>query len=103
MVSPENNFPLLVFFSSLSSGPARRMDSLVASLARKERSRLRVLNVDIVERPELAAHFRVRTVPTLVLVKCGRVVERIVGRVSAAGLERLIESHLIEEMSRKAG
>jgi thioredoxin-like negative regulator of GroEL len=103
VVSLENNLPLLVFFSSLNSGPARRMDSLVASLARKERSRLRVLYVDIVERPELADHFRVRTVPTLVLVKCGRVVERIVGRVSAAGLERLIESHLIEELSRKGG
>ena len=34
--------PLLVFFSSARSGPSRRMESLVAHIARKERHRLRV-------------------------------------------------------------
>jgi hypothetical protein len=37
MALRENGSPLLVFFSSVSSGPARRMDSLVAQIARKER------------------------------------------------------------------
>ena len=39
--------PLLVFFSSQRSGPARRMESLLAHLARKERARLRVTRVDV--------------------------------------------------------
>ena len=52
------------------------MDSLVANIARKERRYLRVLQVDIDERPDLAFRFRVRLVPTLVLVKQGRIVER---------------------------
>ena len=34
--------PLLVFFRSERSGPARRMESLLAHFARKERARLRV-------------------------------------------------------------
>ena len=34
--------PLLVFFTSERSGPARRMESLLAHLARKERRRLRI-------------------------------------------------------------
>ena len=39
--------PQLVFFTSDRSGPARRMESLVAHLARKERDRLRVIQVDV--------------------------------------------------------
>ena len=42
--------PLLVFFSSAHSGPSRRMESLLAHIARKERHRLRVVQVDVEER-----------------------------------------------------
>lgn len=73
------------------------MDSLVANVARKERRLLRVIQIDIDEHPDLADRFRVKAAPTLVLVKQGRVVERIEGRVSAARLVRTLESHLSEE------
>ena len=46
--------PLLVFFSHARSGPARRMESLLAHIARKERTRLRVTRVDVDDRPDLA-------------------------------------------------
>jgi thioredoxin-like negative regulator of GroEL len=86
--------PLLVFFSSTRSGPARRMESLLAHLARKERDRLRVAQVDVDAKPELAARFRVRTVPTLALVVRKRVVGRIEGRASQPAIETLLEQHL---------
>ena len=86
--------PLLVFFWSERSGPARRMESLLAHLARKERTRLRVMRVDIQEQPELADRFLVAAVPTLVLVKGKRVVDRIDGRVSAPRIEDMLERHL---------
>jgi thioredoxin-like negative regulator of GroEL len=86
--------PLLVFFGASHSGPARRMESLVAHLARKERARLRVTQVDVNEQPELAERFRVDTVPTLALVKEKRVVDRLEGRVSAPRIERMLEPHL---------
>ncbi|MGZ4388161.1 MAG: thioredoxin family protein, partial [Gaiellaceae bacterium] len=79
----EESRPLLVFFSSRRSGPARRMESLLAHIARKERLRLRVTIVDVEDRPELARRFRVESVPTLVLVKGKRAVARLEGRASA--------------------
>ena len=87
--------PLLVFFGATHSGPARRMESLMAHLARKERDRLRVTTIDVDERPELAERFGVETVPTLALVKDKRVVDRIVGRASAPRIERMLEPHLV--------
>jgi len=86
--------PMLVFFWSERSGPARRMESLLAHLARKERARLIVKRVDVEERPDLAARFRVEQVPTIVLVKDKRVVGRLEGRASAPRIERMLGPHL---------
>jgi thioredoxin-like negative regulator of GroEL len=70
------------------------MDSLLAQLARRERDRLSVARVDVEERPELAKRFKVREVPTLVLVKGKRAVARLEGRANAAEIEELVEPHL---------
>ena len=86
--------PLLVFFWSERSGPARRMESLLAHLARKERTRLRIMRVDVEEQPDLAQRFQVGDVPTLVLVKGKRVVDRIDGRASAPKIESMLARHL---------
>lgn len=86
--------PLLVFFTSTSSGPARRMESLLAHLARKERGRLRTTKVDVESHPQLAEKFGVDSVPTLVLVKEKRAVARLDGRASAPKIERMLEPHL---------
>jgi len=61
-----------------------------------------VAQVDIDERRDLADRFRVHATPTLILVKQGRVVERIEGRVRASEIERLLEAHLIDETAREA-
>jgi thioredoxin-like negative regulator of GroEL len=86
--------PLLVFFYSDRSGPARRMESLLAHLARKERERVRFRRVDVDERPDLATRFRVQEVPTLLLVKSNRVVARLDGRVSCPRIERMLDAHV---------
>jgi thioredoxin-like negative regulator of GroEL len=92
--------PLLVFFTSERSGPARRMESLLAHLARKERTRLRTARVDIDDQPEVADRFRVESVPTLVLVKANRTVARIEGRASAPRIEQMLEPHLPGEQRK---
>ena len=69
------------------------MESLLAQLARKERHRLDVTRVDVEEQPELAERFKVRKVPTLVLVKGKRAVARLEGRANAAEIHELVEKH----------
>jgi len=100
-VRPEDR-PLLVFFTSRRSGPARRMESLLAQIARKERSRLQVRKVDVDERPDLAQRFRVGQVPSLAVVVRKRMVERLEGRVTAPRIEALLEPYLAQEAPGKA-
>ncbi len=94
--------PLLVFFSAKQSGAARRMDSLVDHLARKERDRLRVMCVDVEEDPATARRFRVKKVPTLVLVKDKRTVARVEGRARATDIEGLVEPYLSADRESKS-
>jgi thioredoxin 1 len=86
--------PLLVFFTSRRSGPARRMESLLAHIARRERDSLRVRRVDVDERPDLAEKFHISEVPSLALVKGKRVVARLEGRATAPKIESMLDEKL---------
>jgi thioredoxin-like negative regulator of GroEL len=70
------------------------MDSLLAQLARKQRERLQVARVDVEEDADTAERFRIRKVPTLVLVKGKRTIARFEGRAKAADIEEFVEPHL---------
>ncbi|HEX7527371.1 MAG TPA: thioredoxin family protein [Gaiellaceae bacterium] len=86
--------PLLVFFSSMQSGPSRRMESLVAHIARRERHRLRVVQVDVEQRADLVEKLAVLAAPSLVLVVDSKVVARVDGRASAPTIDAMLEGHL---------
>jgi thioredoxin-like negative regulator of GroEL len=86
--------PMLLFFTQETSGPARRMESLLAHLARKERDRLRISRIDVLASPEWVDRLSVTQVPTLVLLKDRRPVERLEGRVSAPQIERMLAPYL---------
>lgn len=84
----------LVFFTRATSGPARRMESLLAHIARKERGRLNVRRVDADARPGLVHKFCIEQVPSLVLVRDKAIIDRIDGRASMPQIEKLLELHL---------
>lgn len=93
-MQPEQSPPLLLFFTTARSGPARRMESLLAHLARKERTRLRISKIDVDAHPEWVERLKVTEIPTLVLVKDRKPVDRLEGRVSAPQIERMIAPYL---------
>lgn len=89
-----HTIPMLIFFTSARSGPCRRMASLIAHIARRERARLKVLEIDVEQRADLAAKLAVERVPTLVLVVERKAVARLTGRVSAPKIDAMLERHL---------
>ena len=75
------------------------MESLLAHIARKERHRLRIVQVDVDERPEVAEKLGVAAAPTLVLVRGKELLARIEGRASAPRIEAMLEQHLGEAVA----
>jgi len=70
------------------------MESLLAHVARKERQRLRVIQVDVDQRRDLAERLDIAAAPALVLVVGKRAVARIEGRTSAPQIDALLDAHL---------
>jgi thioredoxin-like negative regulator of GroEL len=79
------------------------MESLVAHVARKERHRLRVLQVDVDQRADLVEKLAVQHVPTLVLVVARKAVARIDGRASAPKIDAMLAKHVPELASTAGG
>jgi len=86
--------PVLVDFSATWCQPCRAIAPLVDQLAGEYQGRVKVTTVDIDESPATAQKFRIRGVPTLLMIKEGKVVGQQVGAVPKAKIQQLIESGL---------
>ncbi len=59
-------------------GPCRMVSPIVDEIA-SERSDIKVGKINVDEQPELASQFRVMSIPTLVVMKDGKVVQQSAG------------------------
>ena len=71
--------PVLVDFTATWCGPCKMLEPVVKQLAGEWDGRAKVLKLDVDENPDLAMTYTVMSVPTLILFKGGRPVERLSG------------------------
>ena len=70
--------PVLLDFFASWCGPCRMVGPILDEIA-QEREDIKVCKVDIDEQPELASRYRIMSVPTLMVLKDGNIVDQSIG------------------------
>jgi thioredoxin 2 len=89
-----SDLPVLVDFWAPWCGPCRAMAPVIAQAATQYDTRLRLAKVNTEEQPGLAGQYGIRSIPTLVLFRQGRELDRVSGALPPTQLAAWIQRHI---------
>ena len=87
----KSNIPVLIDFWAPWCGPCRMMGPIIEQLAEEYEGKAKVGKVNVDEEGELSQAFGVMSIPTIVLVKDGKVVKQAVGARPKAEVEAMLQ------------
>jgi thioredoxin 1 len=73
-------------------GPCRAIAPVLEEMAEASQGRVRLMKVNVDENPGLAARYGIRSIPTILFVKQGAVVDRVVGAAPKAVLQDIVNA-----------
>jgi thioredoxin 1 len=90
----ESSTPVLVDFTAVWCQPCKMLDPVVKQLAEEWSEQVKVVKLDVDDNPQLAMDYTVMGVPTLILFKDGKPVERVTGFQPKDRLQKKFLPHL---------
>jgi thioredoxin 1 len=83
---------VMVDFWAEWCGPCRAIAPILEEIAEASEGRVTLMKVNVDENPGLVARNGIRSIPTILFVKQGTVVDRVVGAVPRAKLQNIVNA-----------
>lgn len=90
----ESDLPVLVDFWAAWCGPCKMIAPYLEELAKEYAGKMKIGKVDVDVNSKVATRYGVMSIPTIVFLKNGKVMDQLVGAVSRHDLKRKIEENL---------
>ncbi|HEV8643340.1 MAG TPA: thioredoxin [Methylomirabilota bacterium] len=87
-----NQSLMMVDFWAEWCGPCRAIAPMLEELARASAGRVTLAKVNVDENPGLAARHGIRSIPTILFVKDGKVVDQVIGAVPRTQLQKKLDA-----------
>lgn len=84
----------LVDFYADWCGPCRMIAPIVEELAKELNGKATIAKLDVENAPKTSQNFQVTSIPTIILFKNGKEVQRVIGVKDKTALKKMIESAL---------
>jgi len=76
-------------------GPCRMLAPIIDELAREYSGKILFGKLNVDENPQVASQYQIMSIPTLLVFKNGKLVDRIVGAMPKQVLEQRLKRHLL--------
>lgn len=86
--------PVLVDFWAEWCGPCRAMTPTIDAVADEFNGRAKIGKLNVDENGQTAMRYQVRSIPTFLLFKGGKLVQHHVGTLGKSDVQKMLEAHL---------
>jgi thioredoxin 1 len=84
--------PVMVDFFATWCGPCKMMAPSIERLASSYKGKVIIGKLDVDDNPETASKYEIQSIPTLIFIKDGQMVDKMVGFQSEEALKQKLES-----------
>ena len=97
----QSDTPVLLDFYADWCGPCKVLGPIIDELAEEYEGRALVAKVNTEINPMLSQHFKIRSIPTIMFVYKGQLVERFQGLIPKPNLEEILDGYIMEASNDK--